>query len=118
MRRAVSGAIAAGLAGLQGMITDGIQSAMAWSGIMAAPRVLRQRAVEAVERIDRDSEGTGEQAVAAAGEELELRTEKLGAGLTMHFLYQSVLENGRQVAKRRPQLVDSRYWCWMLDQAG
>ena len=85
---------------------------------MAVPRVLRQRVVEAVERIDRESEGTGEQAGAADGAAGEEGAAIMARGETLHFIYASVLENGRRVAKRRPQLVDSRYWSWMFDQAG
>jgi hypothetical protein len=102
------------------MITDNIQSAMAMNLLPRLRPVLRKRMVEALAAIDRDSSDFSdtpakpiEHRIATAGDHFA----GSGARETMHFIYKATKENGRTVAKRTPQLTDTRYWSIMFDRA-
>ena len=83
--------------------------------------VLRQRMVEALARIDRESNDFADAGPAAIADRVANASENYvgsGARETLHFIYRATRENGRAVAKRTPQLTDTRYWSIMFDRAG
>jgi hypothetical protein len=103
------------------MITDSVQSMMAMNVLPQLRPVIRKRLVEALAAVDRDTHDGVEAAPQGIAERVARASENAaGTGATegMHFIYRMTRENGRRVAKRTPQLTDTRYWSMMFDRAG
>ena len=101
------------------MITDSIQSMLANNMIPQLRPILRRRIVEALAVIDRECTDAG--STAEASEPLHTASENASppaARVNLHFIYRAARDNGRTVAKRAPQVTDTRYWSIMFDRAG
>ncbi len=79
------------------------------------------RAVETSEAATKEAGGSGRGFSGGAGTgggAVMSRPERLIAPATFHWSYRPMMLNGKAVAKRVPQLADTKYWSFELNRLG
>ena len=101
------------------MAIEGVHTLM--SPLQFARARSASRAVETSEAATRQAGGSGRgdvRGVVLARPGGVSRPERLVGAATFHWSYRSVMVNGKSVAKRVPQLADTKYWSFNLNRLG